>query len=232
MFLSGEIKLNKDFAKKFCVDQTYVSHYYEHLQNMSALQKDRSNERHSQKTKHLQMHYGDYNWQDLVISGKLKSLVIQELDTYLERHSLKKVGNKSDTLKAITCHMFQILYTTIPDHGMDSDIESDEVNESDDDIVQADLRNSIDSESDEGDSESTQLETSTTNIPDHQSDLENASAEESEDDISLVDLRNLFSGSVTQHDMNSADSQEESAHHYDITRSGRKAGSWKSKYFL
>ncbi len=56
----------------------------------------------------------------------------------------------------------------IADHGMDSDIEYDEENESDDDdIVLADLRNSLDSESDEGDSESTQQETSNTNIPDH-----------------------------------------------------------------
>ncbi len=84
MLRSWEIKLSKgqkiiDFAKKLCVDQTYVSDYLEHLHNMSSLHNIRSNESNSKKTSVYRC-VEDYDWQDLVISGKLKSLVIQELE--------------------------------------------------------------------------------------------------------------------------------------------------------
>ena len=67
----------------------------------------RKRERRLNRTIEEGQQYQDYNWSDLIESGKLSELKVKELDDkYLKEHQLPSAGKKPDYLKRITADFY------------------------------------------------------------------------------------------------------------------------------
>ena len=107
MFNVGTIYLQHEetiteFPEKLYVKNNYVTNYVQHLTNLQHGKDIRSKKRAKDKCQRDKKGYDDYSWLDLVVSGKLESLKVVELDKYLDRNKLKKHGKKADNINAIT----------------------------------------------------------------------------------------------------------------------------------
>ena len=165
MYSNGEITLNDEeliqqTSKKLNVEVCHVVQSVEHLRNLEASKRRREKENEEKKKKRVNMKYDDYDWIDLVVSGKINKLCSAELDKYLVKHQLNTKCRKSDKIKAVTVHALragasvivkkkQNIHSNSPDSGSESDSESNK--ESDDsgdelDVVHQDLDDSTDGE--------------------------------------------------------------------------------------
>ena len=75
----------------------------EQLANVASI---RERERRLNRTIEEGKQYQDYNWSDLIESGKLSKLKVKELDKYLKEHQLPSAGKKPDKLKRITADFY------------------------------------------------------------------------------------------------------------------------------
>ncbi|XP_070570891.1 uncharacterized protein [Ptychodera flava] len=153
-FKAGEMSADtpdkvQDFANTFCVEPKHVESYLSHLQNLRHLQTIRTQDRVSKRRDRACKDYSDYDWLDLVLNGKLGTLILSELDKYLEYNKLSKKGTKSDKIKAISC---DVLRKTEGKTAMEkireaenSDSES-ETSDSEDDVVLEEVGNKSDND--------------------------------------------------------------------------------------
>ncbi len=154
LFESGDLTPSStqgivDFSKKFCVKEKYVLEYLQHLSNLQRLQNMRKSDRQRTKAKSLAKAYSEYDWKQLVESGKLKSLYVAELDKYLEHHGLDKRGLKGDKIKAITFNIMRQDQDLNIDHDS-SEPSEEETGSSEDEIVAAVFGSSSESSSESG----------------------------------------------------------------------------------
>ena len=99
LFKEGKICLEDkesitEFAHKFCVEEKHVVAYVRHLHNLQILQTMRSRTRKQTSKRRQDQPYDQYDWKELVMNGKLEKLLVSELDKYLTKHELSKVGKK------------------------------------------------------------------------------------------------------------------------------------------
>ena len=74
---------------------------------MSVNKARRDNEKTKKKEEKRNAKYEDYNWLELVISGKLNGLLVLELDKYLTKYKLNTNCSKVDKVRAITADVLQ-----------------------------------------------------------------------------------------------------------------------------
>jgi hypothetical protein len=94
-FKAGELSLEtpkkiEEFSEKYHVVPQYTERYLLHMQNLKQLQHIRTQNRSFQRTEKKIKQYQDYDWLDIVVNGKLRTLLISELDKYLEHNKLSK----------------------------------------------------------------------------------------------------------------------------------------------
>ena len=153
LFKEGKICLEdkasiQEFAHKFCVEEKYVVSYVRHLKNLQILQNMRSRSRKQSSKKRQDQTYDQYDWKELVMNGKLGKLLVSELDKYLTKHKLSKVGKKPDKVAAISCHVMR----SLPDLQNTSDkteSEDELTSESDTEIVVAQVLSESESETED-----------------------------------------------------------------------------------
>ena len=94
----------RTFSEEFCVEEKHVVSYVKHLEQLAtvASYSIRERERRLNQTIEEGKQYQDYNWSDLIESGKLSKLKVKELDKNLKEHQLPSAGKKPDKLKRIT----------------------------------------------------------------------------------------------------------------------------------
>ena len=165
MYSNGEItlideELIQQTSKKSNVEVCHVVQSIEHLRNLEASKKRREKENEMKTMKRVNMKYKDYDWIDLVVSGKINKLYSAEVDKYLVKHQLNTKCRKSDKIKAVTVHALragafvivtkeQNIYGSNRVSDGESDSESTiERDDSDDelDVVYQDLDDSTDGE--------------------------------------------------------------------------------------
>jgi hypothetical protein len=153
IFLDQE-DLITEFSDKFYVKREYVVNYIQHLTNLHHTKGIRARQRARDKVEREGKDYDDYNWLDLVVNGKLKSLKVVELDKYLDKNKLSKKGKKADKVNAITVDVLRkkqndtiekVIEETGSDYNSDTGINSD----SDEDVILDEFGDDTSSESDE-----------------------------------------------------------------------------------
>jgi hypothetical protein len=134
------------------------------LRDLSINKERRDRTRALNRERKVNAKYEDYEWLELVITGKINGLLVLELDRYLDRHNLHKKCRKKDKVKAITADILRrqtnnILKNVIeessqPDIPDELDEESDISDSDDDDDDDSDndlvVFNDFDDENDEG----------------------------------------------------------------------------------
>lgn len=123
------------------------------MQSLKYLEQIRSKDRQSQKTKRLNKDCDEYDWNDLVLNAKLKTLLVSELDKYLEKHKLGKTRRKYDKIRTISCHVMRHSDVNVEQDGTVEGVfmsDTDEDNDDEDeDIIVAHIGSSGESESEE-----------------------------------------------------------------------------------
>ena len=76
-----------------------------HLTNLRRSKCIRDQEKERQKEAKKKRSADSYDWHALVTERKLSSLLVMELDKYLEKNSLSKRGRKADKVERITSHV-------------------------------------------------------------------------------------------------------------------------------
>ena len=111
LFKKGEISSDslqaiETFSKSYSVETNLVCEYIRHLEHLKYMQDIRTRERESTKKKRSEKQYTEYEWDRLIMNGKLGGLLVSELDKYLDHNKMNKSGKKSDKIKRIMCfHM-------------------------------------------------------------------------------------------------------------------------------
>ena len=93
-----------EFCQKFIVAEVVVVEYLTHLTNLRGSKCIRNQEKGQKEAKKKQS-ADSYDWHALVTERKLSSLLVMELDKYLEKNSLSKRGRKADKVERITSHV-------------------------------------------------------------------------------------------------------------------------------
>lgn len=75
--------------------------------------------------------YQDYNWSDLIKSGKLSKLKVKELDKYLKEHQLPSAGKQPDKLKRMAADFYLRNDKEVTSEDNSADPKSYSVGESD-----------------------------------------------------------------------------------------------------
>ena len=100
--LESEEEIQK-FSEKFIVDKTLLRKYLTYLRYLELKQDKR--ERKNQKLRKQQQakSFKDYDWEELVCSGKIRALTHHDLDKYLQHFSMEKFKKlkKKDKVKHI-----------------------------------------------------------------------------------------------------------------------------------
>ena len=222
LFKEGKINLEdtegiREFSQKFCVQDSYVNTYIQHLQDLKILQGIRANNRKESSQQRQQKAYKDYDWKELVINGRLGKLLVSELDKYLCEHNLNKSGNKGDKVAAISCHFMRSLphqgRVAVRQSAPVSDTES-ECSDSEAEIVllsdsnMQDQNESSDSEAEYHSLSKTKVQASTESS-DTEAESESSSESNTPEETDSSEAEDIVV-EVTQ------------------TRSGRKAGTWRN----
>ncbi|CAB4041730.1 Transient receptor potential cation channel subfamily A member 1, partial [Paramuricea clavata] len=118
MYNNGEITLNDEeliqqMSRKLNVEVCHVVQSIEHLRNLEASKRRREKENEEKNKRRFNMKYEDYDWIDLVVSGKINKLYSAELDKYLVEHQLNTKCRKSDKIKAVTVHALRAGATVV-----------------------------------------------------------------------------------------------------------------------
>ena len=147
LFNKGEISLDdkdaiEETARKLAIGEVCVISCIEHLRDLSINKERRDRTRAVNRERKVNAKYEDYDWLELVITGKINGLLVLELDRYLDRHNLHKKCSKKDKVKAITADILRrqannnlrkvIEELSQPDIPDELDEESD-ISDSDDD---------------------------------------------------------------------------------------------------
>ena len=103
------------------------------MEQLATVASIRERERRLNRTIEEGKQYQDYNWSDLIESGKLSKLKVKELDKYLKEHQLPTAGKKPDKLKRITADFYLRNDKEATSEDKPADPESDSVWESDSD---------------------------------------------------------------------------------------------------
>ena len=114
MFKDGSISTSnceklRTFSEEFCVEEKHVVSYVKHLEQLATVASFRERVGRLNRTIEEGRQNQDYNWSDLIESGKLDKLKVKELDKYLKEHQLPSAGKKPDKLKRITADFYLYL---------------------------------------------------------------------------------------------------------------------------
>ena len=95
-----------EFSVAFVVSEELVKNYIDHLKHLSYCKNLRTQETAQKRRARASKSYGDYNWEELLLTEGLNSLYVSELDLYLEE-SLVTLGKKlkKEKLELITTHL-------------------------------------------------------------------------------------------------------------------------------
>ena len=105
------------------------------LEEQKLLADMRGRQRAQDKRKRVEKAFEDYDWDDLIATGKIGRLKVQELDKYLNHHQIPICGLlKNDKIEAIRCHYYQGKSTATEKETSDSC--DTETSSSDSDIVE------------------------------------------------------------------------------------------------
>ena len=77
-----------EFSVAFMVSEELVKNYIDHLKHLSYCKNLRTLETAQKRCARASKSYGDYNWEELLLTEGLNSLYVSELDLYLKKHSL------------------------------------------------------------------------------------------------------------------------------------------------
>ena len=95
-----------EFSVAFVVSEELVKNYIDHLKHLSYCKNLRTKETAQKSCARASKSYGDYNWEELLLTEGLNSLYVSELDLYLKNHSLPwKKKLKKEKLELITTHL-------------------------------------------------------------------------------------------------------------------------------
>ena len=95
-----------EFSVAFVVSEELVKNYIDHLKHLSNCKNLRTQETAQRRRARASKSYGDYNWEELLLTEGLNSLYVSELDLYLEESLVtleKKL--KKEKLELITTHL-------------------------------------------------------------------------------------------------------------------------------
>ena len=96
----------KQFSDRFAVSCHVASDYLQHLQHLNLTRNMRSSDRKEQQDKRKKKVYRDYNWGELLMTGRLDKLLVSELDKYLDCHHISKTKkNKKEKVLIIQKHL-------------------------------------------------------------------------------------------------------------------------------
>ncbi len=150
MFENGELITDDEdtvtlFVNKFIVEKQLVKEHLAHLNVLERTRNLRSKDRLQRRQETRDKRFGDYDWDSLCLTGKVKKLNVQELEKYLSHFRLSSKGKKEDKVRRVIAHVCnkngesldkythrQDLNTT-SDDGESSDSEKE--SNSDDDLV-------------------------------------------------------------------------------------------------
>ena len=135
MFKDGSISTSnceklRTFSEEFCVEEKHVVSYVKHLEQLATVASIRERAGRLNRTIEEGRQNQDYNWSDLIESGKLDKLKVKELDKYLKEHQLPSAGKKPDKLKRITADFYLRNNKAATSEDKPADPESDSVWES------------------------------------------------------------------------------------------------------
>jgi len=98
----------------------------------------RENERKKKRSMESNKEYKDYDWPNVISSGKLSKLKVKELDKYLKYHGLSLIRRKADKVKRITSH-FYVDMRSLQDTPQSSSSETETSDESESDSDEDDV---------------------------------------------------------------------------------------------
>ena len=101
-FTEGKLATAKEIAEfsvAFVVSEELVKNYIDHLKHLSYCKNLRTQETAQKRHARASKSYGDYNWEELLLTEGLNSLYISALDLCLKNHLLpwKKKAEKRKT---------------------------------------------------------------------------------------------------------------------------------------
>ena len=87
------------------VSEELVKNYTDHLKHLSYCKSLRTQEIAQKRCARVSKSYGDYNWEELLLTEGLNSLYVSELDLCLKNHSLAWKKAEKEKLELITTHL-------------------------------------------------------------------------------------------------------------------------------
>ena len=90
------------------VSEELVQNNIDHLKHLSYCKNLQIQETAQKRRARASKSYGDYNWEELLLTEGLNSLYVSELDLYLKNHSLtwrKKL--RKENMELIDYHSFE-----------------------------------------------------------------------------------------------------------------------------
>ena len=117
--------------------------YVKHLEQLAAAASIREKGKKLKKKIEEAKTYKEYNWPDLIDSGKLNKIKVKELDKYLLKHNLSTANKKADKVKRITAHYSltndkvakQMSNDSDSKSALEYDSESDSDEDNDDEVL-------------------------------------------------------------------------------------------------
>jgi hypothetical protein len=112
LYKDGKIYLENqhvitETVARLAIDESLVISSIEHLRNLEANKERRERERMKNREQKENSKFEDYNWLELVLSGKINKLLVVELNKYLERYKLNLKCSKKDKIHAITVNVLR-----------------------------------------------------------------------------------------------------------------------------
>ena len=133
LYKEGNISLNEHetiekTAKKLNIEICHAVSCLEHLRSLDIGKSRRVGDKDTKRQQRNDMKYEDYDWMQLVISGKISKLYVFELDRYLDKFKLNKKCKKADKIKSITVNVLRNM--PVEEHQL-KNYENDEKSDSD-----------------------------------------------------------------------------------------------------
>ena len=112
LYKDGKISLDdtdiiEETAAKLAINEALVVSCITHLRDLEANRERREQEKMRNKEKIANNTFGDYNWLELVLSGRINKLLVVELNKYIEYHKLNMKCSKKDKIRAITVNVLK-----------------------------------------------------------------------------------------------------------------------------
>ena len=95
----------KDFCSKYIVPEKFVIEYLQHITSIK-IRKDKSlAEDKKKREERATKNYNDFDWLKLYDENKLSTLLLRELNLYIDHHDLDSPGDKKANIKLIKAHI-------------------------------------------------------------------------------------------------------------------------------